>query len=72
MYREDLILLNEESKTEAKIRASEIVQCEFAHQWFGNLVTSLWWDNSWLHDGFAEYFKFFATKMVGIKHEKVL
>lgn len=69
MHREDLILLNEESKIKAKIRASEIVQCEFAYQWFGNLVTSLSWDNSWLNDGFAQYFKFFATKMVGIKYD---
>lgn len=70
MYREDLILLHEESTAKDKIRASEIVQYEFARQWFGNLVTCSWWDYAWLNEGFAQYFKFFATKMVCVKYVK--
>jgi len=28
---------------------------ELAHQWFGNLVTPLWWDDLWLSEAFASW-----------------
>lgn len=67
MYRENMILLHDESTTKAKIQASEIVQHVFTHQWFGNLVTCAWWDYTWLNEGFGQYFQYFATKMVSVK-----
>uniref|UniRef100_A0A2S2NAD6 Aminopeptidase n=2 Tax=Schizaphis graminum TaxID=13262 RepID=A0A2S2NAD6_SCHGA len=63
-YQESYLLLSDESKTRMKMRSSIIVQHEFTHQWFGNLVTCKWWDYLWLNEGFAQYFQYFATGMV--------
>ena len=32
-----------------------LLQHEFAHEWFGNQLTNVNWDDMWLHEGFGSY-----------------
>ncbi len=33
----------------------ELLQHEFAHEWFANQLTNADWDDMWLHEGYARY-----------------
>jgi alanyl aminopeptidase len=38
-----------------EIRAAQVEAHEFAHLWFGDMVTTAWWDDIWLNEAFATW-----------------
>lgn len=55
LYRDGLLVMDENAAPSRKRRFGMVVAHELAHQWFGDLVTPAWWDDIWLNESFANW-----------------
>src|SRR5262249_19543081 len=55
-YDQNVILCDPASDTITRQRQyARLAAHELAHQWFGDLVTTAWWDGIWLNEAFATW-----------------
>uniref|UniRef100_A0A8W7P1I4 Aminopeptidase n=1 Tax=Anopheles coluzzii TaxID=1518534 RepID=A0A8W7P1I4_ANOCL len=63
-YGEPSLLYNPAVNTyRNRKRVTTVIAHEYAHQWFGDLVSPRSWDFIWLSEGFATLYEYLATRL---------
>jgi aminopeptidase N len=62
--REEAILFPSEPTANDLFSRAELMFHEAAHQWFGDLVTMIWFDDLWLKEGFATFMAYKAAEQL--------
>ncbi|EEZ99297.2 aminopeptidase N-like protein [Tribolium castaneum] len=61
-YRETGLLWDEKESSNSYLQSiKNVIAHEITHMWFGNLVTTHWWSDTFLNEGFARYFQYHGT-----------
>lgn len=55
IYGDGILFLDEKAPARQQEAFGMVVAHELAHQWFGDLVTPVWWDDIWLNESFANW-----------------
>ncbi|XP_018405346.1 PREDICTED: uncharacterized protein LOC108781767 [Cyphomyrmex costatus] len=68
-YRESSILYNKELYSVGhKVNIARLIAQKIAYQWYGNLVSPLWWSDAWLYEGLTTLLATDAINKVDFSH----